>query len=109
MQELAKRGAEFEFSLRGDKATGGQPAWWLKGYPDEETVQEEVPAVSQGKLDAIKPGDIVHHRAFGDGEVVRVDRERGTIEAIFGVDKRRKPKHRMFLFPNAFEQGLLTV
>ena len=109
MQELAKRGAEFEFSLRGGKATGGQPAWWLKGYPDEETVQEEVPAVSQGKLDAIKPGDIVHHRAFGDGEVVRVDRERGTIEAIFGVDKRRKPKHRMFLFPNAFEQGLLTI
>lgn len=109
MQELAKRGAEFEFSLRGGKATGGQPAWWLKGYPDEETVQEEAPAVSQGKLDAIKPGDIVHHRAFGDGEVVRVDRERGAIEAIFGVGKRRKPKHRMFLFPNAFEQGLLTI
>ena len=38
-----------------------------------------------------------------------VDRERGTIEVVIGLDKKGKPAHRKFLFPNVFEQGLLTV
>ncbi|WP_317431702.1 SIMPL domain-containing protein [Parolsenella catena] len=105
MQELAKRGAEFEFSLRGGKATGGQPARWLKGYPDEETVQEEAPAVSQGKLDAIKPGDIVHHRAFGDGEVVRVDRERGPSRPSLALARGASPSTGCSCSPMRLSKG----
>ena len=110
MDELENQGARFEFSLRGSKATGGRSAWWLKGYPEMTTLEwNEPPAVTQEKLDALEPGDTVFHKAFGYGEVVDVDRERGTIEVVIGLDKKGKPAHRKFLFPNVFEQGLLTV
>ena len=110
MGELENQGARFEFSLRGSKATGGRSAWWLKGYPEMTTSEwNEPPAVTQEKLDALEPGDTVFHKAFGYGEVVDVDRERGTIEVVIGLDKKGKPAHRKFLFPNVFEQGLLTV
>lgn len=110
MGELANQGARFEFSLRGSKATGGRSAWWLKGYPEMVASEwSEPPAVTQEKLDALEPGDTVFHKAFGYGEVVDIDREHGTIEVVIGLDKKGKPKHRMFLFPNAFEQGLLTI
>lgn len=110
MGELANQGARFEFSLRGSKATGGRSAWWLKGYPEMATPEwSEPPAVTQEKLDALEPGDTVFHKAFGYGEVVDIDREHGTIEVVIGLDKKGKPKHRKFLFPNVFEQGLLTV
>lgn len=110
MDELENQGARFEFSLRGSKATGGRSAWWLKGYPEMTTPEwNEPPAVTQEKLDALEPGDTVFHKAFGYGEVVDVDRERGTIEVVIGLDKKGKPAHRKFLFPNVFEQGLLTV
>lgn len=108
--ELENQGARFEFSLRGSKATGGRSAWWLRGFP-EMTVPEwtEPPAVTQEKLDALEPGDIVFHKAFGYGEVMGIDRERGTIEVVIGLDEKGKPKYRKLLFPNVFEQGLLTV
>lgn len=69
----------------------------------------EPPAVTQEKLDALEPGDTVFHKAFGCGEVVGIDCERGTIEVVIGLDEKGKPKYRKFLFPNVFEQGLLTV
>lgn len=69
----------------------------------------EPPVVTQEKLDALEPGDTVFHKAFGYGEVVGIDRERGTIEVVIGLDEKGKPKYRKFLFPNVFEQGLLTV
>lgn len=69
----------------------------------------EPPDVTQEKLDALEPGDTVFHKAFGYGEVVGIDRERGTIEVVIGLDEKGKPKYRKFLFPNVFEQGLLTV
>ena len=110
MGELANQGARFEFSLRGSKATAGRSAWWLRGYPEMATSERsEPPAVTQEKLDALEPGDTVFHKAFGYGEVVDIDREHGTIEVVIGLDKKGKPKHRKFLFPNVFEQGLLTV
>ncbi len=110
MGVLANQGARFEFSLRGSKATGGRSAWWLKGYPEIVASEwSEPPAVTQEKLDALEPGDTVFHKAFGYGEVVDIDREHGTIEVVMGLDKKGKPKHRKFLFPNVFEQGLLTV
>lgn len=110
MDELANQGARFEFSLRGSKASGGRSAWWLRGFP-EMAVPEwtEPPAVTQEKLDALEPGDTVFRKAFGYGEVVGIDRERGTIEVVIGLDEKGRPKHRKFLFPNVFEQGLLTV
>lgn len=110
MGELANQGARFEFSLRGSKVTGGRSAWWLKGYPKMATPERSEPsAVTQEGLDALEPGDTVFHKAFGCGEVADIDREHGTIEVVIGLDKKGKPKHRKFLFPNVFEQGLLTV
>ena len=108
--ELENQGTRFEFSLRGSKAIGGRSAWWLKGYPEMTDPEwSEFPAVVQEKLDALEPGDTVFHKAFGCGEVVDVDREHGTIEVIIGVDKKGKPKRHKYLFPNVFEQGLLTI
>ena len=110
MDELAKRGARFEFTFRGSKATAGRAGWWLKGYPEETKLDwHEPPAVTDAKLDALEPGSAVFHKAFGHGEVVDIDRENGFIEVVLGTDKRGNPKHRKFLFPNAFEQGLLAM
>ena len=110
MSELASQGARFEFSLRGSKATDGRSAWWLEGYPEMTTPEwNDPPAITQEKLDALEPGDTVFHKAFGNGEVVDIDRERGTIEVVMGFDKKGKSKHRKFMFPNVFEQDLLTV
>lgn len=110
MGELENQGARFEFSLRGSKTTAGRSAWWLKGYPEMAASEwSEPPVVTQGKLDALEPGDAVFHKAFGYGEFVDIDREHRTVEIVIGLDKKGKPKHRKFLFPNVFEQGLLTV
>lgn len=110
MDELAKRGARFEFTFRGSKATRGQAGWWLKGYPEEQKLDwHEPPAVTDAKLAALEPGDTVFHKAFGYGEVIDIDRENGFIEVVLGADKRGNPKHRKFLFPNAFDQGMLTL
>lgn len=110
MDELANQGAHFEFSLRGSKATAGRSAWWLKGYLEVAASEwSEPPVVTQEKLDALEPGDTVFHKAIGYGEVVGTDRERGAIEVVIGLDEKGKPKYRKFLFPNVFEQGLLTV
>lgn len=110
MDELANQGARFEFSLRGSKASGGRSAWWLRGFPEMAVPERtEPPAVTQEKLDALEPGDTVFRKAFGYGEVVGIDRERGTIEVVIGLDEKGRPKHRKFLFPNVFEQDMLTV
>lgn len=110
MAELAKRGARFEFTFRGSKATAGRAGWWLAGYPEEQKLDwHEPPAVTDAKLNALEPGSTVFHKAFGCGEVVDIDRENGFIEVVLGTDKRGNPKHRKFLFPNAFDQGLLTL
>ena len=110
MGELANQGARFEFSLRGSKATAGRSAWWLKGHPEMAIPEWNEPlAITQEKLDALESGDTVFHKAFGYGEVMDIDRKHGTIEVVIGLDKKGKPKHRKFLFPNVFEQGLLTV
>ena len=110
MDELAKRGARFEFTFRGSKATAGRAGWWLAGYPEETKLDwHEPPAVTDAKLAALEPGDTVFHKAFGYGEVIDIDRENGFIEVVLGTDKRGNPKHRKFLFPNAFDQGMLTL
>ena len=40
---------------------------------------------------------------------VDIDREGGLIEVVLGLDKHGNPKHRTFLFPSAFDQGLLAL
>lgn len=110
ISELANWGARFEFRLRGSMATDGRSAWWLEGYPEMATSEWNEPStIIQEKLDALEPGDSVFHKAFGYGEIVDIDREHGTIEVVIGLDKKGKPKHRKFMFPNVSEQGLLTV
>ena len=59
--------------------------------------------MDEAALDALEPGDTVFHRAFGYGEVCKVDRDRGKI--VIFLDG----KERMFQFPGAFYQGLLTL
>ena len=110
MENLAKRGARFEFTFRGNTATRGRAGWLLAGYPDERTPDGHTStAATDAKLDVLAPGDTVFHKAFGYGEVIDIDREGGSIVVALGVDKRGKPKHRKFLFPNSFEQGLLSI
>ena len=110
MDDFAKRGARFEFTFRGSQATRGRAGWWLDGYPEERKLDwHEPPAVTDAKLAALEPGDTVFHKAFGYGEVIGIDREGGFIEVVLGTDKHGRPKRRAFLFPNAFEQGLLTL
>ena len=110
MDELAKRGARFEFTFRGSQATRGRAGWWLAGYPEERKLDwHEPPAVTDAKLAALEPGDTVFHKAFGYGEVVDIDRAGGLIEVVLGTDKHGRPKRRTFLFPNAFEQGMLAL
>lgn len=110
MRELAARGARFEFTFRGSKATMGRAGWHLAGYPKEmQGGRNEPPATTDAKLDGLKPGDTVFHKAFGHGEVIDIDRSQGRITVTLGVDKHGKPRRRTFLFPNAFDQGLLTI
>ncbi len=110
MKQLAKRGASFEFTFRGNKATAGNPGWWISGYPEEaEEPAPAAPAPTDAQLAALEVGDTVFHKAFGYGEVVNIDREGGSIDVILGVDKHGKPKQRKFMFPNAFDQGLLAL
>ena len=110
MDDLAKRGARFEFTFRGSQATRGRAGWWLAGYPEEHKLDwHEPPAVTDAKLAALEPGDTVFHKAFGYGEVLDIDRAGGLIEVVLGTDKHGRPKRRTFLFPNAFEQGMLTL
>lgn len=65
--------------------------------------------MTNAKLDSLEPGDTVFHKAFGYGEVVDIDCEGGFITVALGVDRRGNPKQRKFLFPNVFEQGLLSI
>lgn len=109
IDDLEKRGARFEFTFRGSRATNGRAGWWLNGYPEERKLEWEEPAqITQEQLDALEPGDTVFHRSFGYGEITEIDREHGRIYAVLGVDRNNKPVNRMFLFPNAFEQGILS-
>lgn len=66
----------------------------------------EVPAAvparpSRQQLDSIEVGDVVRHKAFGEGTVVSLDE--GHIVVHLGG------KDRMFPFPGAFEQGFLGL
>ncbi|HJF44733.1 DEAD/DEAH box helicase [Thermophilibacter provencensis] len=77
--------------------------------PAPETVAEalaapfaEAPArPSRQQLDSIEVGDVVRHKAFGEGTVVSLDE--GHIVVHLGG------KDRMFAFPGAFEQGFLGL
>lgn len=110
MEKLSKRGAKFEFTFRGNRATMGRAGWWLTGYPAERRLDLHVPtAITEANLNSLEPGDTVFHKAFGHGEVISIDREHGSIEVTLGVDKRGNPKARTFPFPNAFEQGFLSL
>ncbi len=56
---------------------------------------------SRQPLDSIEVGDVVRHKAFGEGTVVSLDE--GRIVVHLGG------KDRMFAFPGAFEQGFLRL
>lgn len=56
---------------------------------------------SRQQLDSIEVGDVVRHKAFGEGTVVSLDE--GHIVVHLGG------KDRMFAFPGAFEQGFLGL
>ncbi len=109
MGELASQGARF----RTFSVAARQPAAVPPGG-SRATLRWQPPsgaAPGRHGREARRPGagDTVFHKAFGYGEVVDIDREHGTIEVVIGLNKKGKPKHRKFLFPNVFEQGLLTV
>jgi hypothetical protein len=50
----------------------------------------------------IRPGSIVWHKAFGQGSVITIEPEKGTILVKF------EGKNRLFQFPGSFLQGFLS-
>lgn len=108
VKRLNGKGAGFQLSQRGGKATGHRAAWWLKGWPQEKgEAAETTPLVTEGELDALEPGDSVFHKAFGYGRIV--DMDGSYVEVAFDNDDRKKKPSRKFMFPGAFYQGLLTI
>ena len=107
VKRLNGKGAGFQLSQHGGRATGGRSAWWLKGYPEESSaIIEPTSIVTKFELDNLEIGDPVFHKAFGYGRVVRLDDS--YIEVAFENDNH-KQKSRKFVFPGSFYQGLLRV
>ena len=69
--------------------------------PTAETPVAAPARPSRQQLDSIEVGDVVRHKAFGEGTVVSLDE--GHIVVHLGG------KDRMFPFPGAFEQGFLGL
>ena len=69
--------------------------------PTAETPVAPPARPSRQQLDSIEVGDVVRHKAFGEGTVVSLDE--GHIVVHLGG------KDRMFPFPGAFEQGFLGL
>ena len=69
--------------------------------PAAETPVAALARPSRQQLDSIEVGDVVRHKAFGEGTVVSLDE--GHIVVHLGG------KDRMFAFPGAFEQGFLGL
>lgn len=64
--------------------------------PDWETI-----------LSPVKEGFIVHHKTFGEGTVVWMDQAKKHIKVAFSSNEKCVEK--VFVFPNAFIDGFLTV
>lgn len=71
----------------------------------EPETDDKKPLVTQEQLDAIEPGDTVLHKAFGYGEVLRIDTER----IVVNFHEGKKKPNRTFRFPTTFYQGLLQI
>ncbi|KFI67589.1 GIY-YIG nuclease family protein [Bifidobacterium magnum] len=74
-----------------------------------QTVEEEEPEVVEPEFDEeaienIDVGDVVFHKGFGYGSVVRMDGK--YIIVKFDSDKK---KERSFRYPNAFYDGFLSI
>ena len=103
-EEMKRRDSRAEPEVAVEKSV---PEPELSAAPESapEPVAEvpvEVPArPSRQQLDSIEVGDVVRHKAFGEGTVVSLDE--GHIVVHLGG------KDRMFAFPGAFEQGFLGL
>lgn len=60
--------------------------------------QEEI----MDKLRSVKKGSIVHHKTFGDGEVLKLTSDHK-------IHVKFKTGQKMFIFPDAFVRGFLTL
>lgn len=108
VKRLNGKGAGFQLSQRGDKATGHRAAWWLKSWPEERDEAAEASSLAtESELDSLEPGDSVFHKAFGYGRIV--DMDGSYVEVAFDNDDHKKKSSRKFMFPGAFYQGLLTI
>ena len=78
-----------------------EPAAAPEPEPTAEAPAAPPARPSRQQLDSIEVGDVVRHKAFGEGTVVSLDE--GHIVVHLGG------KDRMFPFPGAFEQGFLGL
>ena len=78
-----------------------EPAAAPESEPTAEAPAAPPARPSRQQLDSIEVGDVVRHKAFGEGTVVSLDE--GHIVVHLGG------KDRMFPFPGAFEQGFLGL
>ena len=55
------------------------------------------------RLERIEAGDIVYHKKFGKGEVVKINKNEKFIYVKFMLGEKK------FMFPGAFLDGFLEV
>lgn len=86
MAEYAAHGAMFRFSQEGSAVTNHLPGWYLRGFPVNRGYSEDTAATVRAKLvdnsddtairvgdkPAIKVGDHVRHKEYGEGVVKAV-------------------------------------
>ena len=53
------------------------------------------------KFAELKEGDIVHHKKFGEGKVIWIDKKHTHIKIEFEIGKKQ------FIIPDSFMQGHL--
>ncbi|MBQ3106420.1 MAG: hypothetical protein IJC51_02955, partial [Eggerthellaceae bacterium] len=73
--------------------------------PRVEEAEVSLPLVTEEQLAELEVGDTIFHKAFGYGRVLEI--RETLIKVHFASDDRKKD--RMFGFPSAFYQGLLSL
>ena len=66
-------------------------------------VAQKVSSVIELDLSSVKVGTTVHHKMFGEGTIVWMDKAEKHIRVKFSVGEKN------FVFPNAFLQGFLSI
>ena len=73
----------------------------IPSQPSSQPTQAKVDIKAQ--LDALMVDSVVHHKKFGKGTVVKIDKNEKFIHIKFALGEKK------FVFPDAFLMGFLVV